>query len=71
MTGYTVHTGSTEEFSEGWDRIFGKGSSASKKGTKGVAKKTDSKPETSSNAAAMKKTAAAKSAKKAARKSKS
>jgi hypothetical protein len=23
MTGYTVHTGSTEKFSEGWDRIFG------------------------------------------------
>jgi hypothetical protein len=22
MTGYTVHTGSTEKFSEGWDRIF-------------------------------------------------
>lgn len=23
MTGYTVHTGSTEKFSDGWDRIFG------------------------------------------------
>lgn len=22
MTGYTVHTGSTLKFSEGWDRIF-------------------------------------------------
>lgn len=22
MTGYTVHTGSTEQFSDGWDRIF-------------------------------------------------
>jgi hypothetical protein len=22
MTGYTVHTGSTEKFTEGWDRIF-------------------------------------------------
>ncbi|MFQ5733851.1 MAG: hypothetical protein ACE5KM_18080 [Planctomycetaceae bacterium] len=22
MTGYTVHTGSTEKFSDGWDRIF-------------------------------------------------
>ena len=41
MTGYTVHTGSSEKFSEGWDRIFsdpapqakkkaGKGSTASK-----------------------------------------
>jgi hypothetical protein len=23
MTGYTVHTGSTVKFSNGWDRIFG------------------------------------------------
>lgn len=23
MTGYTVHTGSSEEFASGWDRIFG------------------------------------------------
>lgn len=22
MTGYTVHTGSSEKFSEGWDQIF-------------------------------------------------
>ena len=25
MTGYTVHTGSSEEFASGWDRIFGDG----------------------------------------------
>lgn len=25
MTGYTVHTGSNNNFREGWDRIFGKG----------------------------------------------
>jgi len=31
MTGYTVHTGSTEKFSEGWDRIFERGSKSSKK----------------------------------------
>jgi hypothetical protein len=24
MTGYTVHTGSNEKFSEGWDQIFKK-----------------------------------------------
>lgn len=24
MYGYTVHTGSTERFSKGWDSIFGK-----------------------------------------------
>jgi len=23
MTGYTVHTGSNEKFTEGWDKIFG------------------------------------------------
>ncbi|MDB5340897.1 MAG: hypothetical protein JWN70_6516 [Planctomycetaceae bacterium] len=22
MTGYTVHTGSTDKFSQGWDQIF-------------------------------------------------
>lgn len=36
MTGYTVHTGSTEQFSDGWDRIFGgkpKAGSKSKKQT--------------------------------------
>jgi hypothetical protein len=26
MTGYTVHTGSNEKFSAGWDEIFNKGS---------------------------------------------
>ena len=32
MTGYTVHTGSTEQFSEGWDRIFsGKKKAAAKR----------------------------------------
>ncbi len=30
MTGYTVHTGSNDKFSSGWDRAFGSG----KKGTK-------------------------------------
>ena len=40
MTGYTVHTGSSEKFSEGWDRIFS--------GVKQPAKKakTISKPAT-------------------------
>lgn len=23
MTGYTVHTGTSEKFTEGWDRVFG------------------------------------------------
>ena len=28
MTGYTVHTGSSDKFSEAWDRIFSKGAKA-------------------------------------------
>lgn len=39
MTGYTVHTGSTEKFSEGWDRIF---SGASKPGKKQSATRSQS-----------------------------
>lgn len=36
MTGYTVHTGSTEKFAEGWDNIFRKsgGVKSAKKGAK-------------------------------------
>lgn len=30
MTGYTVHTGSTRKFSEGWARIFSKKSGGKK-----------------------------------------
>ena len=41
MTGYTVHTGSNEKFTEGWDAIFGKGGVA--KG-KSKAAATRSKP---------------------------
>jgi hypothetical protein len=33
MTGYTVHTGATEKFVEGWDHIFKK-----KAGAKGAGK---------------------------------
>ena len=44
MTGYTVHTGSTEKFAAGWDEIF-----------KAGAKKVPSKPR---KTAAKKKSAA-------------
>jgi hypothetical protein len=37
MTGYTVHTGSTEKFSQGWDHIF------KKKTTQGPVKKKAAK----------------------------
>jgi hypothetical protein len=53
MTGYTVHTGTTVKFSDGWDKIFSKGAkersvrskSAAKKGTKkkSIAKKRGSR----------------------------
>jgi hypothetical protein len=32
MTGYTVHTGSNQKFSSGWDRIFQAGSAKKSKG---------------------------------------
>ena len=37
MTGYTVHSGTTIKFSEGWDRIFEERAARS---AKGKAKKT-------------------------------
>ncbi len=37
MTGYTVHSGTTIKFSEGWDRIF---EERAAKSAKGNAKKT-------------------------------
>lgn len=46
MTGYTVHTGSSEKFTQGWDEIFKRGSakkSAPKATTKSAAKKSTKK----------------------------
>ena len=57
VTGYTVHTGSTEKFSHGWDTIF----KNMKKAAKETAKKKSSK-------AAKKKTAKKASKKRAAKK---
>ncbi len=42
MTGYTVHTGSTEKFSEGWDQIFKKGAKKSPSRAKKPAAKKSS-----------------------------
>lgn len=45
MTGYTVHTGASEDFVAGWDRIFGGDSDEpAKKKAKSKAKKK-AKPE--------------------------
>lgn len=43
MTGYTVHTGSTDKFTKGWDQIFqkkqpGKKAPAAKSAKKGAKK---------------------------------
>ena len=46
MTGYTVHTGSSEDFASGWDRIFGekkKDKKTKKKSEKAKAKKSKKK----------------------------
>lgn len=39
MTGYTVHTGSSEKFTEGWDNIFGGSTTGKKTAKKATAKK--------------------------------
>lgn len=40
MTGYTVHSGTTIKFSEGWDRIFEERAAKSVKSAKGDTKQT-------------------------------
>lgn len=48
MTGYTVHTGSSEDFASGWDRVFGdkkkKASQGKEKSPKAKAKSSGQKP---------------------------
>jgi hypothetical protein len=51
MTGYTVHTGSTEKFADGWDQIFGGGKQASAKAGKKGKKKTPQATQRSKKAA--------------------
>jgi len=43
MTGYTVHTGSTEKFVSGWDQVFGKKKSGKKATGKAAATRTSKK----------------------------
>ena len=43
MTGYTVNTGSSEEFASGWDRIFGDNKKKEKKPKKKPAKAKEKK----------------------------
>ncbi|WP_298859636.1 hypothetical protein [uncultured Gimesia sp.] len=46
MTGYTVHTGSTDDFSKGWDQIFGEKSVKKEKTKQKTKKKTTAKKKT-------------------------
>jgi hypothetical protein len=39
MTGYTVHTGSSLKFSDGWDKIFAKSAKQKSASAAGPAKK--------------------------------
>jgi hypothetical protein len=56
MTGYTVHTGSSEKFSGGWDKIFGtKKTTAAPAGKKATAKAAKKKSAGSSKKAKGKK----------------
>jgi hypothetical protein len=61
MTGYTVHTGSTEKFTEGWDNIFSDHPQPAKKSKskKPAKKKAASGKATAKKKPARKKTAAA------------
>lgn len=61
MTGYTVHTGSTVKFSDGWDRVF--------QGNDSGKKESGAKPDKVTGAKAGKKKSAAKSIAKAKHKS--
>lgn len=49
MTGYTVHTGASKKFVDGWDRVFSDSSSDNKKAATGKsgAKKATKKAEAS------------------------
>jgi hypothetical protein len=55
MTGYTVHTGTTVKFSDGWDKIFSKGAKKKPAAAKSTAKKA-----TAAKKATNKKTSAKK-----------
>ena len=54
MTGYTVHTGSTEQFTAGWDHIFS-GDSKTKKKAHGAEKRAKKKVAKAKSPAARKK----------------
>lgn len=52
MTGYTVHTGSTVQFSESWDRIFQQAPASKTPALKKAAKKVAAKQQSPKKRAA-------------------
>tara|TARA_B100000470_G_C19727554_1_gene362999 strand:+ start:493 stop:660 length:168 start_codon:yes stop_codon:yes gene_type:complete len=54
MTGYTVHTGSNDNFREGWDQIFSGGKKKTSKGSKTRAKKKAPQKKTAGRSAKKK-----------------
>lgn len=67
MTGYTVHTGSNEKFSSGWDKIFSEKTAAEAKGAKSGA---DSKKKVATTTAKVVKKGSKKKGAKAAKSAK-
>jgi len=62
MTGYTVHTGSSEKFSQGWDQIFkSRAAGKSSSGKKSTPKKSAPKKSVSKKSAPKKSTGKKKS----------
>ena len=55
MTGYTVHSGTTIKFSEGWDRVFKEGTSKTKTPDKKATSRGAAKAKTRVKRAAKKK----------------
>lgn len=55
MTGYTVHSGTTIKFSEGWDRVFQEGAAKTKNLGKKATSRGTAKAKTRVKRAAKKK----------------
>jgi hypothetical protein len=57
MTGYTVHTGTSIKFSDGWDKVFAKGAKKKSPAAKASAKKTRAKSTAKKKTSAKKRVA--------------
>jgi|HubBroStandDraft_6_1064221.scaffolds.fasta_scaffold2212013_2 hypothetical protein len=55
MTGYTVHTGTSVKFSDGWDKIFSKGAKKKSTGAKPAARQATAAKKSAKKTATAKK----------------